>query len=75
MNVFQVLLTPFFIIQHLTSVESWRTEICEKEEEEWEPADNTLDAQQKLDSIQSQYDQLIDAYKDLMTRYSIDTRR
>ena len=50
----------------MTAVELW----CTKEEgKEWVPAANTVDAQLQLDSVQSQYNQLIETSDTLLAGY------
>ena len=46
-------------------LESWTQE---QEHSDWEPADNTMDAQLHLDAFQRQYDQLISSHNDLIAR-------
>ena len=53
--------------QYLTAVELWCTEESERE---WEPADSVVEAQQQLDSIQGQYDQLLNTHSSLIERYA-----
>ena len=55
----------FFAYQYLVELESWTQE---QENVEWEPADNTMDAQLHLDAFQRQYDQLVASHGELITR-------
>lgn len=50
--------------QYLIELESWTQE---QEHVEWEPADNTMDAQLHLDAFQRQYNQLLTSHHDLVT--------
>ena len=52
--------------QFVTAVEVW----CGEEEgKEWTPAANTVDAQLRLDSVQSQYNQLTETHDSLLAGY------
>ena len=57
--------------QFVSSVELWCTEKEGEggEGEGWVPATNTVDAQQQLDSVQSQYDLLLDTHDSLIAGY------
>ena len=51
------------IFQYLVELESWTQE---QEHVEWEPAENTMDAQLHLDAFQRQYDQLVSSHDELV---------
>ena len=51
------------IFQYLVELESWTQE---QDHVEWEPAENTMDAQLHLDAFQRQYDQLVSSHAELV---------
>ena len=58
------LMYVYILFQYLVELESWTQE---QEHVEWEPAENTMDAQLHLDAFQRQYDQLVSSHDELVT--------
>lgn len=57
------LMYVYILFQYLVELESWTQE---QEHVEWEPAENTMDAQLHLDAFQRQYDQLVSSHDELV---------
>ena len=53
------------ILQHNGQVELW---IEDQDNDEWDHAPNIIEAKLRLDAFQKDYDQLYDAYQELVTR-------